>query len=52
MNEEDIRLLCEWFEKNKDHKLSFIEKEAVKLAVSKASKVEDLLITALKLLKK
>ncbi|MCQ2458133.1 MAG: hypothetical protein MJ142_05285 [Clostridia bacterium] len=52
MKDEDIRLLCEWFEQNRDHKLSWLEKEAVKVAVSKAGTVQDLLDTALKLLKK
>jgi hypothetical protein len=41
----------DWFEQNKDHKLNFIEKEAIKLAVKKANTVGDLLDTALKLLK-
>ncbi len=52
MNEEDIRLMVEWFEKNKDHKMNIIEKEAIKLAVKKADTVGDLLQTALNLLKK
>lgn len=52
MEQEDIRLLVEWFEQNKDHKLNFLEKEAIKLAVKKASTVGDLLKTALDLLKK
>ena len=51
MNAEDLKLLTEWFEKNQDHKLNFIEKEAIKLAVKKANTVGDLLDTALKLLK-
>ena len=29
MNEEDLKLLTDWFEKNKDHKLNFLEKEAI-----------------------
>ncbi len=52
MNQEDLKLLLDWFEKNKDHKLNFLEKEAVKLAVKKAETVGDLLQTALNLLKK
>ena len=52
MEQEDLKLLLDWFEKNKDHKMSFLEKEAVKLAVRQANTVGDLLKTALKLLKK
>ena len=52
MDQEDLKLLMEWFEKNKDHRMSFLEKEAVKLAVKKADTVGDLLKTALDLLKK
>ena len=52
MEQEDIRLLVDWFEQNKDHKLNFLEKEAIKIAVKKASTVGDLLKTALDLLKK
>ena len=52
MNNEDLKLLTDWFENNKDHKLKFIEKEAIKVAVKKADTVGDLLETALKLLKK
>ncbi len=52
MSEEDLKLLTEWFEKNKDHKLNFVEKEAIKIAVRNAGTVGDLLETALKLLKK
>lgn len=52
MNEEDLKLLTDWFEKNQNHKLNFIEKEAIKLAVKKADTVGDLLKTALGLLKK
>lgn len=52
MSEEDLKLLTEWFDKNKDHKLNFLEKEAIKLAVRKADTVGDLLTTALNLLKK
>ena len=52
MEQEDIQLLVEWFEQNKDHKLNILEKEAIKLAVRKASTVGDLLKNALDLLKK
>ena len=52
MTDEDMKLLMDWFEKNKDHKLNFLEKEAVKLAVKRADTVGDLLKTALDLLKK
>ncbi len=52
MNQEDLKLLTDWFEKNQDHKINFIEKEAIKLAVKKAETVGDLLKTALSLLKK
>ena len=52
MEQEDIKLLVEWFEENKDHKLNFLEKEAVKMAVRKANTVGDLLQAALDLLKK
>ena len=52
MSEEDLKLLTDWFEKNQDHKLNFIEKEAIKLAVKRANTVGDLLKTALDLLKK
>ena len=52
MNPEDLKLLMDWFEENKDHKLNFIEKEAIKMAVRKADTVGDLLKTALGLLKK
>ena len=52
MDEQDLKLLTDWFEQNKDHKLNFIEKEAIKMAVRKADTVGDLLTTALSLLKK
>ena len=50
-SDEDLKLLMDWFEQNKDHKLNFVEKEAIKLAVRKANTVGDLLQTALGLLK-
>ena len=52
MDQEDLKLLMDWFEENKDHKMNFIEKEAVKMAVRRAETVGDLLKTALDLLKK
>lgn len=52
MNEEDLKMLTDWLAQNKDHKLNFIEKEAIKLAVRKANTVGDLLETAIGLLKK
>ena len=51
MSDEDLKLLMDWFEQNKDHKLNFVEKEAIKLAVRKANTGGDLLQTALGLLK-
>ena len=44
--------MTEWFEKNKDHEMSFLEKEAIKAVLRKSKTVGDLLETALKLLKK
>ena len=52
MEQEDLKLLMDWFEENKDRKLGFVEKEAIKLAVKKANTVGDLFETALNLLKK
>ena len=52
MKPEDLKLLMDWFEENKDHKLNFIEKEGIKMAVRKADTVGDLLKTALDLLKR
>ena len=52
MTDEELKLLTDWFEHNKDHKLNFLEKEAIKLAVRRADTVGDLLKTALDLLKK
>ena len=45
MDQQDLKLLTDWFDQNQDHKLNFIEKEAIKLAVKKASTVGDLLKT-------
>ena len=52
MRKTNLKLLMDWFEENKDHKLNFIEKEGIKLAVRKAETVGDLLQTALDLLKR
>ena len=52
MDQEDLKLLMDWFEKNKDHKMNFLKKEAIKLAVRKADTVGDLLKMALSMLKK
>ncbi len=52
MEKQDIELMVEWFEKNRDHELSFLEKEAVKAVLRKSRTVGDLFETAMKLLKK
>ena len=52
MEQEDIKLLLDWFEEHQNDKLNFIAKEAIKLEVKKANTVGDLLQTALKMLKK
>ena len=52
MNQEDLKLLLDWFEEHKDDKLGFIEKQAIKLAIGKAGSVGDLMETMLNLLKK
>ena len=52
MDHEDLKLLTDWLEENKDHKLNFLEKEAIILAVKRANTVGDLLKTATDLLKK
>lgn len=51
MEQKDIELLCNWLLQNKDHKLNFLEKQAIKLAIGKADTVHDLVETALSLLK-
>ena len=51
MEQKDIDLLIRWFEQNKDHKLNFLEKQAIKLALGRAETVNDLVETALSLLK-
>ena len=52
MEKEDLQLLLEWFENNKDHELNFIEKQAIKVVLSKSKTVGELMETALGLLKK
>ena len=52
MTSEEWEMLRDWVEKNREHKLNFIEKEAIKAVLRKAGSVEDLLKTALDLLKK
>ena len=52
MTNEEWDMLRDWVEKNREHKLNFIEKEAIKAVLRKAGSVEDLLKTALDLLKK
>lgn len=52
MTEEELKMLEKWVQENQDHKLNFIEKEAIKIAVKKANTVGDLFKTALDLLKK
>lgn len=52
MDEQDLKLLLDWFSEHKDDKLNFLAKEAIKLEVRRADTVGDLLKTALNLLKK
>ena len=52
METEDYQILLEWFEKNKDHEINFVEREAIKAVLRKSRTVGDLLQTALRLLKK
>ena len=35
MSTEELKLLTDWIEENKDHKLNFLEKEAIKMAVKR-----------------
>ena len=51
MNEEDVKLLVKWLEDNREHKISFLEKEAVKLVLNRSKTVDDLLQSALQALK-
>ena len=52
MTQDELKLLTDWLEQNRDHPLNFLEKEAIKMAVRKAGTVGDLVQTALDLLKK
>ena len=52
MTKEDVQMLADWLEKNKDHRLTLIEKEAVKVVLRKSGTVGELVETALNLLKK
>ena len=36
MDKQDLQLLMDWFEKNKDHEMSILEKEAVKAVLRKS----------------
>ena len=51
MEREDVQLLVDWFMNNQDHKISFLEKEAIKLMIKKANTVGELADTVVKLLK-
>ena len=52
MDREDLQLMIDWVEKNKDHALNLLEKEAIKAVLRKSKTVGDLFETALNLLKK
>ena len=52
MEKDEIQLLVDWLEENRDHEITFLEKEAVKAVLRGAKTVDDLVKTALKLLKK
>ena len=52
MDQEDVKLLLDWFDKNRDHEISFLEREAIKLVLKKSKTVGELAETVLKLLKK
>ena len=52
MTNEDWELLRKWVEENRTHKLTFLEKEAIKAVLRRSGSVEELLNTALDLLKK
>ncbi len=51
MDKEELTMLVDWFDKNQDHKLNFLEKEAVKMVIRKADTVGDIAKMALKVLK-
>ena len=40
MDEQDLKLLLDWFSEHKDDKLNFLAKEAIKLEVKRANTVE------------
>ena len=52
MTKEDIQLLVDWFDRNKDHRITLMEKEAIKLMLRKFGTVGELADTLLKLLRK
>ena len=52
MTNEEWELLKKWVEEHHDHRLSFIEKEAIKAVLRKANSIDELLKTAIDLLKK
>ena len=52
MKPEDIEMLVKWLSENRDHRLSFLEKEAIKAVIRQAGTVGDLADLAVKLLKK
>ncbi len=52
MSDQDWELLKNWVENHKEHRMSFLEKQAIKAVLSRAGTVEDLLKTALEMLKK
>lgn len=51
MEQNDIQLLVEWLEDNKDHKIGLLEREAIKVALHQAKTVGDLANLAVKLVK-
>ena len=52
MTKEDIQLLVDWFDRNKDHRITLMEKEAIKLMLRKVGTVGELADTLLKMLRK
>ena len=51
MTKADIQLLTDWFDKNQNHQITFLEKEAIKLMIRKAGTVGELVETVLKMLR-
>ena len=47
MTKEDIQLLVDWFDRNKDHRITLMEKEAIKLMLRKVGTVGELADTLL-----